>query len=71
MVNSTCDNRQVKAHFSLDYESRVRGKNELLLYGNFSDPKGGKVRMPSVLHTLRTSRLVLHHSKDRRKVNCV
>lgn len=35
---------QVKAHFGLDYESRVRGKNEVLLYGNFSDPKGGKVR---------------------------
>lgn len=44
MVNSTCDYWQVKAHFSLDYESRVRGKNEVLLYGNFSDPKGGKVR---------------------------
>ncbi|CAM9231099.1 unnamed protein product, partial [Hapterophycus canaliculatus] len=34
---------KVKAHFGLDYETRVRGKNELLLYGNFSDPKGGKV----------------------------
>lgn len=35
--------RQVKAHFSLDYESRVRGANDILLYGNFSDPKGGRV----------------------------
>lgn len=33
----------MKAHFGLDYENRVRGKNEVLLYGNFSDPKGGKV----------------------------
>lgn len=39
---------QVKAHFGLDYESRVRGKNEVLLYGNFSDPKGGKVRRESL-----------------------
>lgn len=36
---------QVKAHFSLDYENRVRGENEVLLYGNFGDPKGGKVRV--------------------------
>lgn len=28
----------------MNYEGRVRGKNEVLLYGNFSDPKGGKVR---------------------------
>lgn len=35
---------KVKAHFGLDYESRVRGRNEVILYGNFSDPKGGKVR---------------------------
>ncbi|CAN0561591.1 unnamed protein product, partial [Ectocarpus sp. 12 AP-2014] len=34
---------KVKAHFGLEYENRVRGKNEVLLYGNFSDPKGGKV----------------------------
>lgn len=40
----TLPSPQVKAHFGLDYESRVRGKNEVLLYGNFSDPKGGKVR---------------------------
>lgn len=34
---------QVKTHFGLNYESRVHGKNESLLYGNFSDPKGNKV----------------------------
>lgn len=49
---------QVKAHFGLDYESRVRGKNEVLLYGNFSDPKGGKVRWEFVLQThLKPNRL--------------
>ncbi|CAM9362495.1 unnamed protein product [Pylaiella littoralis] len=34
---------KVNAHFGMNYEGRVRGKNEVLLYGNFSDPKGGKV----------------------------
>lgn len=35
---------QVKEHFSLDYYGQVRGKNDVLLYGNFSDPRGAKVK---------------------------
>ncbi|CAM9175434.1 unnamed protein product [Chrysoparadoxa australica] len=34
---------KVQEHFKLDWQSRVRGQNDALIYGNFSDPKGGKV----------------------------
>ncbi|CAM9558130.1 unnamed protein product, partial [Phaeothamnion confervicola] len=36
---------KVKAHFGHDFETRIRGPNEALMYGNFADPKGGKVRV--------------------------
>ncbi|CAM9135038.1 unnamed protein product, partial [Choristocarpus tenellus] len=34
---------KVKTYFNMDYNGSIRGVNEVLVYGNFSDPKGGKV----------------------------
>lgn len=51
----------MKAHFGLDYENRVRGKNEVLLYGNFSDPKSGKVREETFEDNEFSSQLIFNN----------
>lgn len=44
---------QVKAHYDLDFEAHILRGSEILLYGNFGDPRGGKV---SNLEHLRVQR---------------